>query len=192
MFTGIITHTGTVTDATQKNDLRVRIACDFAGDLSLGESVAVDGCCLTVVEQTRDAFSADLSDETVKRTTPRWKKGNKVNLERSLKLGDALDGHMVTGHVDGIVTLTSIKESGGSHILTIEAPKELSRFVAEKGSVTLDGISLTVNQVDGNRFSVNIIPHTWQHTTLNSRKAGDALNIEIDIMARYAARLMAS
>lgn len=191
MFTGIITHTGTITEAQQKDDLRVSIACDFARDLVIGESVAVNGCCLTVVEKTDTSFSADISAETLRCTADRWAKGSAVNLERSLKLGDALDGHLVTGHVDDTATLDAIAEEGGSHVLQLKAPQELARFTAAKGSVTLDGVSLTVNAVEGETFSVNIIPHTWQHTTLGQRKVGDALNIEVDLMARYAARLMA-
>lgn len=190
MFTGIIQHQGNITDAKQSGDLRITIACDFANDLKIGESVACNGACLTVVEKTATAFSADLSAETLACTAPRWNKGETINLERALKLGDALDGHLVTGHVDGIASIKTITSSGDSHIVELEAPKNLSRFIAEKGSVTLDGISLTVNKVDGTRFWVNIIPHTWSITTLGKRKTGDALNLETDLMARYAARLL--
>ncbi len=190
MFTGIITHTGTITDVTKHGDVRITIACPFADELRIGDSVAVNGCCLTVTEKNPEAFHADLSDETLSRTSPRWKKSDTVNLERSLKLGDSLDGHLVTGHVDGIAIISNVSESGGSHLLTLDAPATLSRFIAAKGSVTLDGISLTVNKVEGNRFWVNIIPHTWEHTTLKHRKTGDTLNLEIDLMARYAERLL--
>ena len=120
----------------------------------------------------------------------RWEKGNRVNLEQSLKLGDTLDGHMVTGHVDGLGTIRATTPTGDSHIIEIETPENLSRFMAEKGSITLDGVSLTVNQVQGNRIWVNIIPHTWMATTLSELKAGDRLNIEIDMIARYVARLL--
>jgi riboflavin synthase len=190
MFTGIITHTGTITDVTKQGDVRVAIACPFANDLHIGDSVAVNGCCLTVVEKVAGGFTADISQETLSCTAPRWNKGDSVNLERSLKLGDRLDGHLVTGHVDGTAIISNILESGGSHILTLDAPATLSRFIAAKGSVTLDGVSLTVNKVESNRLWVNIIPHTWQHTTLKHRKIGDALNLEIDLMARYAERLL--
>ena len=190
MFTGIITHTGTITDVTKHGDVRVAIACPFVDELRIGDSVAVNGCCLTVTEKTPDSFHADLSEETLSRTSPRWKKNDHVNLERSLKLGDSLDGHLVTGHVDGTAIISNISESGGSHLLMLDAPHSLSRFIAAKGSVTLDGISLTVNKVEGNRFWVNIIPHTWQQTTLKERKTGETLNLEIDLMARYAERLL--
>jgi riboflavin synthase len=235
MFTGIITHTGTITDVTKHGDVRIAIACPFAGELRIGDSVAVNGCCLTVVDGERwtvdekkltspatshqppTTFYADLSQETLSCTSPRWQKGASVNLERSLRLGDSLDGHLVTGHVDGVAIIREITpsltlppsgrgnkntspergevearsaEGGGSHILMLEAPAALSRFIAAKGSVTLDGISLTVNKVDGNMFWVNIIPHTWQATTLKDRKPGEALNLEIDLMARYAERIL--
>ncbi len=190
MFTGIITHTGTIADLTKQGDVRVSITCPFADELRMGDSVAVNGCCLTVAEKNAGGFSADISNETIACTAYRWNKGDAVNLERSLKLGDSLDGHLVTGHVDGIATISNMRESGGSHILALDAPENLSRFIAAKGSVTLDGISLTVNKVEGNRFWVNIIPHTWEHTTLKHRKNGDTLNLEIDLMARYAERLL--
>ncbi|MFO0389380.1 MAG: riboflavin synthase [Alphaproteobacteria bacterium] len=192
MFTGIITHTGTITDIAKHGDVRIAIACPFADDLSIGDSVAVNGCCLTVVEKVAGGFTADISQETLSCTAPRWNKGDLVNLERSLKLGDRLDGHLVTGHVDSVAAIASMIESGGSQILTLEVPAAFSRFIAAKGSVTLDGISLTVNKVESNRLWVNIIPHTWQHTTLKHRKIGDTLNLEIDIMARYAERLLKS
>jgi len=219
MFSGIVTHSGTIESAEMRGDLRVIIACDFAPDLQLGESVACNGACLTVVNSSprrgeagrgalsedisqksphpnpppagEGTFTVDLSAETVSRTAPgQWQKGRKVNLERSLKLGDRLDGHLVSGHVDGLATIKNITISGDSHSLEIESPQALARFMAEKGSVTLDGVSLTVNKVENSRFWVNIIPHTWQNTTLGERKAGDALNLEIDMLARYVARLL--
>jgi len=189
MFTGIINHIGTITAAKQQGDLRLRFACEFS-DLALGESVAVNGVCLTVVTTDTKSFAADLSGETLSRTTPRWQVGQKVNLERALKFGDPLSGHMVSGHVDGIATLQEIELNGDSHILALDAPAELARFIAEKGSVTLDGISLTVNKVENRRFWVNIIPHTWNVTTLHERQPGDVLNLEIDPIARYAERLL--
>jgi len=223
MFSGIISSLGTIASADSQGDLRLAITCDFAASLTIGESVAVNGACLTVTEifpsplvgegqgggelstpalvdrappsqpsptRGEGVFIVPLSAETLDRTAPRWEKGQKVNLERSLKMGDALDGHLVTGHVDGLATLKAINASGGSHILELEAPAPLSRFIAEKGSVTLDGVSLTVNKVENNCFWVNIIPHTWQNTTLGERKPGDALNLEIDLIARYMARLL--
>ncbi len=190
MFTGIITHTGIITSSEQRDDLRATVACDFARDLRIGESVAVNGTCLTVAEKQDGQFAVDISGETIARTAPRWQKNARANLERSLKLGDTLDGHIVTGHVDGVATIIDITSAGGSYIVCLEAPAAFSRYIAAKGSVTLDGISLTVNKIDGNRFWVNIIPHTWEHTTLKDRKEGDALNLEIDLMARYAERLL--
>lgn len=198
MFTGIITSIGTIEAAEQRGDLRIVIATDYAADsFNTGESIAVNGACLTVVASSKMAsgkgrFTADLSAETVSRTAPgQWNIGRRANLERSLKLGDTLDGHMVSGHVDGIATLAEITPSGDSNILAIDVPNEFARFIAEKGSITLDGISLTVNKVEKNRFWVNIIPHTWQKTSLSDRKAGDKLNFEIDLIARYVERLLA-
>ena len=189
MFTGIITQVGTVEAAQQEGDLRLRIAASFT-DYRIGESIACNGACLTVVEAGEGSFSVELSAETLARTAPRWQVGARVNLERALKMGDALDGHMVTGHVDALATLRQIEVVGGSHVLELEVENTLSSFIAEKGSVTLDGVSLTVNKVEGARFWVNIIPHTWQATTLGERKAGDVLNCEIDILARYVARML--
>lgn len=193
MFTGIINHIGRIESAEQNGDLRITVSTDWP-ELTVGESIACNGACLTVVEKGaragRHYFTADLSAETVSRTAPRWNAGDALNMERALRLGDALDGHMVTGHVDGIATIADIADDGGSHILNINAPAKLSRFIAEKGSVTLDGVSLTVNSIRDTRFTVNIIPHTWRVTTLGQRKAGDALNIEIDMVARYVARLL--
>lgn len=190
MFTGIISSIGTIEARTQRGDLRLRIACAW-DDFTMGESIACSGACLTVVEYGGGHFSVDLSSETLARTAPgMWEKGRKLNLERALKMGDALDGHLVTGHVDGVAKLISVTETGGSHELCFEAPAALSRFIAEKGSVTLDGVSLTVNKVDGTKFHVNIIPHTWENTTLGLLQSGDSVNLEIDLIARYVARLL--
>lgn len=198
MFTGIITSTGTIESAEQRGDLRIVIACGFTADsLHIGDSVACNGACLTIANKGflstgKVYFAADLSAETLSRTAPgQWEKGRAVNLERSLKLGDTLDGHMVSGHVDGIATLREIGAEGDSHILAFEAPTSLARFIAEKGSVTLNGVSLTVNRVEGALFWVNIIPHTWNVTTLGTLQAGDGANLEIDLIARYVARLVA-
>lgn len=198
MFTGIISSLGTI-EASEPQDAgqRIKIACDFTADsLRIGDSVAVNGTCLTVTNKGFLAtgkvyFTADLSAETLMRTVSgQWDKGRRANLERALKVGDTLDGHMVSGHVDGIATIKDILSSGDTYILEMEAPEPLVHFIAEKGSVTLDGISLTVNKVHGNRFSVTIIPHTWSVTTLSERQPGDTLNIEIDMIARYVARLL--
>lgn len=192
MFTGIISDIGTITKAQQTGDLRLEIACGFAPEsIKLGDSIACNGVCLTVVEILKDVFAVELSAETVARTAPnQWQVDKKLNLERSLKMGDSLDGHIVSGHVDGVSTIQNIEKSGDSHILTISAPPESSKFIAQKGSVTLDGISLTVNNVENTVFTVNIIPHTWQNTTLNNKKIGDQLNLEIDMLARYVARIL--
>jgi len=192
MFTGIISAIGKITEAKRQGDLQLAIACSFADELSLGESVACNGCCLTVTGKDRGHFTVTLSAETLSCTAPRWNLGDNINLERALKFGDRLDGHMVSGHVDGIATLKTIDISGDSHILALDAPADLAHFIAAKGSVTLDGVSLTVNKVENTRVWVNIIPHTWQNTTLGSRKSGDALNLEIDMMARYTERLLST
>ena len=192
MFTGVIHHLGTITEAQQQGDLTLTIAHDFGAPLTIGESIACNGACLTVISSSlipHPTFTTQLSAETLTHTAPRWKVGDKLHLERAMRLGDALDGHLVTGHVDGLATLISVTQEGGSHRLTLEAPDSLARFIAAKGSVTLDGISLTVNEVEGNRFGVNLIPHTWQVTTFAQRKPGDTLNLEIDLIARYVARL---
>lgn len=197
MFTGIVTHIGTIESAEQRGDLHISIACDFAADaIAIGDSIACNGCCLTVTHKGRLAsgkmyFSADVSGETISCTAAgQWDKGASVNLERSLKMGDSLDGHMVSGHVDGIARVVRIAEDGGSHRLDVEAPAELARFIAEKGSVTLNGVSLTVNGVEGRFFGVNIIPHTWAATTLGLLQEGQQVNMEVDMIARYVARLM--
>lgn len=197
MFTGIISSIGTIESAEQQGDLRLKIACDFKPEsLPTGASVAVNGACLTVITKGllasgKTYFTATLSQETVTRTVPdRWQKGMRANLEQSLKMGDPLDGHMVTGHIDGLSIIRAITPTGDSHVMEIEAPENLMRFIAEKGAITLDGISLTVNQVRGTRFWVNIIPHTWNITTLKDRQVGDRLNTEIDMIARYVARLL--
>ena len=187
MFTGIITHIGTVERAVVEGDLTLTIACDFR-DYRLGESIACNGACLTVVSSDAKGFTVQLSKETLDCTAPRWGVGETLNLERALKAGEPLDGHIVTGHIDGLAKILSIHEEGGSHVVECEVKNEISSFIAAKGSVTLDGISLTVNKVDGARFWINIIPHTWQVTTLGKRRAGDVLNLEIDILARYVAR----
>lgn len=190
MFTGIIQDIGTVKSIKRDGDWRIVIGTGL--DLSatpMGASIACSGCCLTVVEKGDDWFAVDVSAESLSKTViGDWAEGAKINIEPSLKLGDELGGHIVSGHVDGLAELISIEQDADSYRLKIKAPVELAKFIAQKGSVTLDGISLTVNEVDGDVFGVNIIPHTWQHTTLSDRSAGDKLNIEIDMLARYVAR----
>jgi riboflavin synthase len=196
MFTGIVTDVGTVRSVEQRGDLRLTISTAF--DLStvdLGASIACSGCCLTVVDKGPDWFAVDVSHESVSRTAAGlWTSGARLNLERALRLGDELGGHLVTGHVDGVGTVVDARPDGGSLRIAIAAPAELAPFIAPKGSVTLDGVSLTVNEVadqpDGStQFAVNIIPHTAAHTTLGDVAANRELNLEIDVIARYLKRM---
>ena len=195
MFTGIIETTGIIekADATPANT-RLIINAPRLGlhNVAIGDSIAVNGCCLTVVEKTAESFSVDVSNETLSLTTG-LKQGAEVNLEKSLRFGDRLGGHLVSGHVDGLGTVTVMEDLGASWRLEIKAPSELKKYIARKGSITINGISLTVNGVrdlnDGNAlFEMNIIPHTREATTLGWLKAGDAVNLEIDMLARYLAR----
>jgi riboflavin synthase len=198
MFTGITTDVGEVLEARQQAEglRRLRIACAYPrASIEIGASIACSGVCLTVVETgeqgKRTWFAVDAAAETLRMTTAgRWKEGTRLNLERSLKVGDELGGHIVAGHADGIAELVTRQDLPDMARLTLEAPAELMRFVAQKGSVALDGVSLTVNEVTRDSFSVLIIPHTLKVTTFGAAKSGDAMNIEIDLMARYAARLM--
>lgn len=197
MFTGIITDVGRVTAVQPRGgDLhRLTIACSYErGGIAIGASICCSGICLTVAETGETAgrtwFAVDAAAETLRVTTAgRWQPGTSLNLERALKAGDELGGHIVSGHVDGIAELTAREELTGTARLALRAPHDLSRFIASKGSVTLDGVSLTVNVVDGDAFSVLIIPHTLSATTFGALKNGDVMNLEIDMMARYAARL---
>ncbi len=191
MFTGIITDIGRVRSVAQTDrDRRYEIETtwDVAG-IDLGASISHAGCCLTVVERLDGAFAVEVSGETLDKTTlGGWSAGSAVNLERATKVGDELGGHIVSGHVDGLGTVVEITPEGGSHRVKIEAPAPLHRFIAAKGSITVDGVSLTVNTVGGQRFGLNIIPHTWEATTLGALTVGDAVNLEIDMLARYLAR----
>lgn len=191
MFTGIVTDIGRVRSVRQtERDWRYEIetAWDTSG-IDLGASISHAGCCLTVTEKGPGWFSVEVSGETLSKTTlGDWREGHAVNLERAAKLGDELGGHIVSGHVDGLGRVVSVTPDGGSHRIDIEAPTPLHRFIAPKGSITVDGVSLTVNAVEGQVFGLNIIPHTWQATTLGGLKAGDAVNLEIDMLARYLAR----
>jgi riboflavin synthase len=197
MFTGIITDVGTVESVVAEGALeRLRIACSYPAEtIEIGASVATGGPCLTVVARGRDEgrtwYDVDVGAETLARTTAgSWTVGTKLNLERSLKIGDELGGHLITGHIDGIAKVMSVEPFDGMTRFTIAAPKPLARFIAEKGSVALDGTSLTVNSVAGPIFSILLIPHTLTVTTWGERKVGDTLNLEVDLMARYAARLL--
>ena len=191
MFTGIITDIGTVRAIAKAGDTRFEIATayDMAG-VEMGASIACNGCCLTVVEKGADWFAVQTSGETLSKTTlGQWQKGTRINLERALKLGDELGGHIVSGHVDGVGQITAITPDGESRRFRFRVPTALARFIAPKGSVAIDGTSLTVNEVDGLEFGVNIIPHTQAVTTWGDMKVGQAVNIEIDMLARYVARL---
>lgn len=193
MFTGIIIGKGRVTSVDTKDADRIfRIETPFPmQDVAIGASIACSGCCLTVTQKGEDWFDVYVSGETLSKTNlGDWKDGTEINLERSLKLGDEMGGHIVSGHVDGLATIKSIKEDGDSWRIEIQPPKQLEKFVAAKGSVALDGISLTVNHVNDNIFDINIIPHTLDVTTLGQRKVGDKLNMEVDMLARYVARMM--
>ncbi|WP_426035614.1 riboflavin synthase [Brevundimonas sp. DC300-4] len=196
MFTGIITDIGRVRSVAQTaRDRRyeVETAWDVSG-IDLGASISHGGVCLTVVEKGSRPegggwFAVEVSGETLDKTTlGEWSAGTPVNLERATRAGDELGGHIVSGHVDGLGTVVEITPEGGSHRIVIEAPAPLHRFIAAKGSITVDGVSLTVNAVDGRRFGLNIIPHTWEATTLGALKVGSAVNLEIDMLARYLAR----
>jgi len=195
MFTGIITDIGTVTANEDRGDRRVIVRCgyDMSG-VAIGASIACSGACMTVVDKGADWFAADVSGESVSKTAAgMWETGRQLNMERALKIGDELGGHIVTGHVDGVGTVTEVSEDGGSHRVTIRVPAGIAPFVAPKGSITVDGVSLTVNDVaDGNggtHFSVNIIPHTWAVTTLGVLERGREVNLEIDVLARYLKRM---
>lgn len=196
MFTGIITDIGTIQRAEQRGDLRLVIECDYDMDsVAIGASIACSGVCLTVVEKAAGWFAVDASAETVSRTAPHmWTQGAKLNLERALKVGDELGGHIVTGHVDGVGRIVASEYIGDSWKVTVEAPAALAPYIAAKGSITIDGVSLTVNMVtdqpDGiAHFTLNIIPHTAEMTTLNALSAGRAVNLEIDVLARYLKRM---
>ena len=193
MFTGIISDIGTVVQVEMRGDMRARIAClyDMAG-VDLGASIACDGVCLTVVEKGADWFDVDISAETLSKTNigaNGWAAGKRLNLERALRVGDELGGHIVSGHVDGVARIEEMHDEGDSTRVSFSAPAALARFIAEKGSVALNGTSLTVNEVEGNRFGVNLIPHTQSVTTWGDARPGDAVNLEIDTLARYVARL---
>lgn len=191
MFTGIITDIGTVTARETRGDTRFQIRTAYdTGSIAIGASIACSGVCLTVVQKGADWFSVDVSAETLSRTTlDGWRPGSPVNLERSLKVGDELGGHIVSGHVDAVAEVVDTRPEGDSLRVQFRAPDELAGFIAEKGSITVDGASLTVNSVQGSIFGVNLIPHTQQVTTLGKLKAGSKVNLEIDTLARYVARL---
>jgi len=192
MFTGIVTDVGQVRAIEKRGDARFVIATryDTAG-VAIGASIACSGPCLTVVEKGQDWFAVDASAETLSRTTMgSWREGTRVNLERALKMGDELGGHLLTGHVDAVATIVSRVADGDSLRFTITVPAGYERAIAAKGAVALDGVSLTVNAVEDNRFGVNVIPHTRHETTFDTAEPGARLNLEIDLIARYLARLI--
>lgn len=196
MFTGLIGDIGEVAKIEAKGELtRMRLLCTYSADsIAPGASIACNGPCLTAVtigtSGNRSWFEVDVGAETLFRTNARqWKLGTKLNLERSLKMGDELGGHIVTGHIDGVVEIIKMDDFDGMKKILMRAPHELARFIAEKGSVSLNGTSLTVNRVDGDEFSILLIPHTLAVTTWGETKLGDQINLEVDLMARYAARL---
>jgi len=192
MFTGIITDIGTIRRIEPDGDPRYEIATryDTAG-IAIGASIACSGTCLTVIAKTADSFTMQVSAETLSLTTvAQWRLGTRINLERALKVGDELGGHIVSGHVDGVGHIVARHPEHESERYVIEVPQGLAPLIARKGSVAIEGISLTVNEVDGNRFGVNIIPHTQKETTLGGLAAGDPVNIEVDMLARYVARLL--
>ena len=192
MFTGIVTDLGSVRAIKPEGDARFEFATALdTGSMAIGASVCCSGACLTVIDKGPGWFAAKVSAETLAKTTLKsWRAGTPVNFERALKAGDELGGHIVTGHVDGAAKLVSRREEGESLRLTFAAPEGFARFIAAKGSVALDGVSLTVNEVRGGEFGVNLIPHTRTATTLGGLAPGDAVNLEIDPLARYVARLL--
>lgn len=195
MFTGIVTDIGTIAKVTQSGDTRFDVLTAYDTDtIDLGASISHSGVCLTVIEKGKGAdgdwFAVEASKETLDVTSAgKWQEGTKLNLERALKMGDELGGHIVSGHVDGLAEITAITPEGDSQRYTFKTTSALMPFIAPKGSVTLDGTSLTVNEVEGPTFGVNLIPHTQEVTTWGLSKVGDIVNLEIDVLARYVARL---
>lgn len=191
MFTGIVTDLGTIERLEQAGDLRARIGCHYdMSTVDIGASIACNGVCLTVIETGANWFDVQISAESVSKTNiGTWAVGRRINLERALKVGDELGGHIVSGHVDGLAEIVAMHDEGDSTRYTFRAPEALARYIAPKGSVALNGTSLTVNEVSGCDFGVNIIPHTKAVTTWGAARVGDRINLEIDTLARYVARL---
>lgn len=191
MFTGIITDLGRIKSIEQHGDRRIAIETSFDVDsIDIGASIACSGICLTVVDKGESWFAVDISAETTGVTTAgKWTEGDRINLERALRVGDELGGHILTGHVDGVGRIEDIADEGDSKRFTFAAPKALMAYIAPKGSIAVDGVSLTVNEVGEDRFGVNIIPHTQQMTRFAAARPGEPVNLEIDILARYVARL---
>ncbi len=194
MFTGLVETMGTLVSSQGSDPRRLCIQTPFAQDgVHIGDSVALDGCCLTVVEIDGDTLSFEAATETLKRTTlGQLQEGARVNLERPLRVGDRLGGHMVSGHVDGVARVSSVDDQSGARYVSVEVPKELAHFVASQGSITLAGVSLTVTQVEGRQVWVGLIPHTLEVTNLKTLQPGDPVNVEVDLVARYVYRLLAA
>jgi riboflavin synthase len=193
MFTGIIQDIGTVTSIVKEGDWRLTIETDqlSLAHTAIGASISCSGACLTVISKTDKRFDVQASAETLDKTTLKnWQAGTRTNLEPALRMGDELGGHLVSGHVDGVAGVTAVTSEKDSIRIEFEAPKALARFLAPKGSAVIEGVSLTINQVEGNRFGVNLIPHTQQATTLGNLKVGDQVNFEVDMIARYLDRLL--
>jgi riboflavin synthase len=193
MFTGLITDVGRILEITEDDGRRMTIGTGLPlAEIPIGGSIAPSGICFTAIEKGPDWFTVQASGATLEVTTAgRWAKGDPVNLERSLRIGDELGGHIVFGHVDAVGEVLALEPVGESHRLEIRVPPSLAPLIAVKGSITVDGISLTVNETGADRFAVNVIPHSWSHTNLSARAVGDGVNIEIDMLARYVARQLA-
>ena len=194
MFTGLVTDVGTIRSIVGAGDRRIEIETSYPiAEIAIGASIACSGVCLTAVELGDNWFAVEASEETLSKTTVGdWAAQRRINLERSLRIGDELGGHLVFGHVDGVATVAERRPDGDSIRFTIQAPAELAAFIASKGSIALDGVSLTVNEVDGTRFGVNVIPHTAEATTFGELAAGSRVNLEVDMLARYVARQLES
>lgn len=192
MFTGIVTDLGKIRAIEKRGDTRIEIETSYdTDDIDIGASIACSGPCLTVIEKGRGWFAIEASAETLDKTAlGDWAVGTTVNLERAMRIGDELGGHIVSGHVDAVARIVDMQPEGDSVRFTFEAPQAFAKYIAPKGSVCLDGVSLTVNEVQGNRFGVNIISHTQGETTFGSRQVGDRINMEIDTIARYVARIL--
>lgn len=192
MFTGIITDLGTVKKIEKTGDTRFEFTTSYdMNTVDIGASIACNGGCMTVIEKGDGWFAITASEESLSKTTmATWKEGDRINFERACKVGDELGGHIVSGHVDGLAEIVSITPEGDSFRFKFKVPQELKNFIAPKGSVALNGVSLTVNEVEGDTFGINIIPHTMQETTFGAAQAGDKVNLEIDMLARYVSRLM--
>jgi riboflavin synthase len=193
MFTGIITDVGRILEITEDDGRRMTIESRLPlAEIPLGGSIATSGICFTAIDKGRDWFTVQASGATLEVTTAgRWAKGDLLNLERSLRIGDELGGHIVLGHVDAVGEILTLDPVGESHRLEIRVPGALAPMIAVKGSVAVDGISLTVNETGADRFAVNVIPHSWSHTNLSTRAVGDGVNVEVDMLARYVARQLA-